>query len=185
MIASISGKIINKNSDSLVIEVGGIGYSVFVVGDVINKYALDQDIKLVTHMVVREDSQALYGFITTEELKLFSQLVSVSGIGPKVAMAILNSGKTPELKTAISNGDSAIFTAISGVGLKTAQRLILELKSKMDMVGIELGNNDSEEVIKALSGLGYNMYEIRNIIGQVSSHLPLEEKVKEALKLLG
>lgn len=185
MIASISGNIINKGLDYLVIEAGGIGYCVFVVNDIIVNHKLNDKIQVVTYMVVREDRQALYGFLTAEELELFSQLISVSGVGPKVAMAILNSGKTAELKSAISHEDSAIFTAISGVGQKTAQRLILELKNKIGIVDMVTGSNDSEEVIKALSGLGYNMYEIRNIIGQVSSQLTLEEKIKEALKLLG
>lgn len=185
MIASISGNIIRKGLDYLVVEAGGIGYRVFVINDVIINCKPNDQIKLVTHMVVREDVQALYGFLTAEELELFAQLVSVSGVGPKVAIAILSSGKTSELKVAISHEDSAIFTAISGVGQKTAQRLILELKNKIGDVDVGPGSNDSEEVIKALSSLGYNMYEIRNILGQVSSQLTLEEKVKEALKLLG
>ncbi len=184
MIASISGIVINKHSDSLIIETGGIGYLVFTINDVLASSQLNKPIKLMTHMVIREDHQSLYGFSTQEELQLFSMLLSVSGIGPKAALGILNSGQASELKSAIARGDSAIFTAISGVGQKTAQRLILELKNKIG-VGVDTIGGDSKEIINALAGLGYNMYEIRQVLGKISHQMSLEEKVKEALKLLG
>jgi len=184
MIASISGIVINKHSDSLIIETSGIGYLVFTTSDVLASSQLNKPIKLMTHMVIREDHQSLYGFPTQEELQLFSMLLSVSGIGPKASLAILNSGQTSELKSAIARDDSAIFTAISGVGPKTAQRLILELKNKIG-VEADITSGDSAEVINALTGLGYNMYEIRQVLGKISHQMSLEEKVREALKLLG
>jgi len=185
MIASISGIVINKRLDSLIIETSGVGYLVFTTSAVLASSQLNKPIKLMTHMVVREDHQSLYGFPTQEELQLFSMLLSVSGIGPKAALAILNSGQATELKSAIAHGDSAIFTAISGVGSKTAQRLILELKNKIGSIGADITSGDSEEIINALAGLGYNMYEIRQVLGKISRQMSLEEKVKEALKLLG
>jgi len=185
MIASISGQIINKNPDSLVIEAGGIGYLVYVTSNVLVSVNVNDPIKLATHMIVREDMQALYGFLTLEELRLFSMLVSVSGVGPKMALAILNSGKPNELKLAISQDDIAIFTTISGVGQKTAARLILELKNKIEPSLDGSSSGDSAEIINALSSLGYNVYEIRQVIGQIPREGRLEEKIKNALKLLG
>lgn len=184
MIASISGNIINKNPNSLIVEANGVGYLVYVTSEVVASVNINDFIKLMTYMVVREDTQALYGFLTMAEHGLFSMFVSVSGIGPKVASAILSSAKTEELKMAISRGDSAIFTTISGVGQKTAERLILELKNKIGLSTDGGNGNDSTEVINALSSLGYNMYEIRQVIGKVSANTSLENKVKEALKLL-
>lgn len=185
MIASISGIIIVKGSNFLVVEAGGIGYRVFVVNNLIVDTTIGKSIKLLTYMVIREDTQALYGFLTSEEQELFSMLISVSGIGPRVALAILSSGKVVDLKSAIGRGDSTIFTVISGIGQKTAQRVILELRSKVGVIGFGDENSDSEEVINALSGLGYNMYEIRKILSKVPAQASIEEKVKEALKLLG
>jgi len=185
MIACIEGTIISKDSNSLVVNVGGLGYRVFVVHELIATTTIDQPIRLMTHLVVREDSQTLYGFLTNETLHLFTLLIGVSGIGPKIAMAILSSARTSELRSAISQGDSAIFTAISGVGLKTAQRLILELRSKIGATLLDGNLSDSEDIISAMTSLGYNMYEIRKVIGKIPTTLPLNDKVKEALKLLG
>ena len=184
MIACIEGNIIAKDNNSLIVNVGGLGYRVFVPNELLADAVLGQSVKLMTHLVVKEDSQTLYGFINNEDLRLFTLLISVSGVGPKIAIAILSSSKTSELRSAISHGDSAIFTAISGVGLKTAQRLILELRSKIGAVDLDGGVSDSEDIISAMTSLGYNMYEIREVLGKLSPTAPVEEKLKEALKLL-
>ena len=185
MIASVSGNIIHKGIDHLVVEAGGLGYKVFVTSDVVIKTLLEGSIKLFTQLVVREDSQTLYGFLTLAELDLFNLLIGVSGVGPKIAMAVLSAGKIKELRSAIGCGDSAIFMAVSGIGRKTAERIILELKTKVGEIGVSEMAGSSEEVITALAGLGYNMYEIREVIRKISPDAPLEVKVKEALKLLG
>jgi Holliday junction DNA helicase RuvA len=184
MIASVSGRIISRGLDHLVVEAGGIGYLVFTTTDVLTKFAPGDEVKLLTHMVVREDVQALYGFLQPAERQLFSMLLSVAGVGPRIALAVLSSGKVEELRSAIGRGDSAIFTAISGIGKKTAERIILELKGKLaDLV--EGGTNSSADIINALSNLGYNMYEIREILGKLSPNASVEDRLKEALKLLG
>ncbi|HAR54809.1 TPA: Holliday junction branch migration protein RuvA [Patescibacteria group bacterium] len=185
MIARVSGNIIHKGIDHLVVEAGGLGYKIFVVSDVIAKTILDQPVKLFTQLIVREDSQSLYGFMTLSELELFNLLISVSGVGPKIGLAVLSAGKIEELRSAIGCGDSAIFMAVSGIGKKTAERIILELKSKVGEIGVSEMQGSSQEIITALAGLGYNMYEIRTVIRKISAEAPLEEKVKEALKLLG
>ncbi|MFH1088577.1 MAG: Holliday junction branch migration protein RuvA [Patescibacteria group bacterium] len=185
MIARVSGNIIYKGIDHLVVETGGIGYKISVVSDVIANTHLADPIQLFTQLVVREDSQSLYGFLTAAELELFNLLIGVSGVGPRIAIAILSAGKVEELRMAIGSGDNAIFTAVSGIGKKTGERIMLELKSKIADVGFVESSHNSEEVIKALSGLGYNMYEIRSALRQIVPSLELEEKVKQALKLLG
>ncbi|MFA5270434.1 MAG: Holliday junction branch migration protein RuvA [Patescibacteria group bacterium] len=184
MIASVSGRIISKGLDHLVVEAGGIGYLIFTTTDVLTTSSVGGEIRLLTHMVVREDAQALYGFASPAQLQLFSMLIAVSGVGPRIALAVLSSGKVEELRSAIGQGDSAIFTAISGIGKKTAERIILELKSKItDIADVGLGGS-SADIINALSGLGYNMYEIREVLGKLSPGAKVEEKLKEALKLL-
>lgn len=184
MIASVNGRIIGKGLDHLVIEAGGIGYLVFTTTDALAQFAIGDEVKLLTRMVVREDSQTLYGFLKSAELQLFSLLLSVAGVGPRIALAILSSGKVEELRSAIGRGDSAIFTAISGIGKKTAERIILELKGKLTDLTDE-GVSSSADIINALSNLGYNMYEIREVLGKLSPNAPVEDKLKEALKLLG
>jgi len=184
MIASVSGRIASKGLDHLVVEAGGIGYLVFTTTDVLTTASVGGDIRLLTHMVVREDAQALYGFISPAQLQLFSMLISVSGVGPRIALAVLSSGKVEELRSAIGRGDSAIFMAISGIGKKTGERIILELKSKITDITEGGENSSSADIINALSGLGYNMYEIREVLGKLSPGAPVETKLKEALKLL-
>ena len=184
MIASISGTIINKSLDHLVIEAGGLGYKVFVVNDVLVEYNLDQQIKLITQLIVREDSQTLYGFLQPAELEMFNMLLGVSGVGPKAALAILNAGKVEELRMNIGSGDSAILTTVSGIGKKIAERIVLELKSKVGEIVGEVGVSDSEDLIKALIGLGYNMYEVRMVLGQIPTNISTQIRIKEALKLL-
>ncbi|MBN2585572.1 Holliday junction branch migration protein RuvA [Patescibacteria group bacterium] len=184
MIASVSGQVISKGLDHLVVEVGGIGYLIFTTTDVLTTSSIGDEIRLLTHMVVREDAQALYGFINPAQLRLFSMLIGVSGVGPRIALAVLSSGKVEELRSAIGRGDSDIFTAISGIGKKTGERIVLELKTKItDITEVGTGGS-SADIINALSGLGYNMYEIREVLGKLSPTAPVEEKLKEALKLL-
>lgn len=183
MIASVSGRIISKGLDHLVVEAGGIGYLIYTTTEALASAGLNDEIKLVTQLVIRDDSQTLYGFISQTELQLFGMLLSVAGVGPRIALAVLSSGRATDLRSAIGRGDAAIFTAISGIGKKTAERIILELKSKITDVTFEEGGS-SADIINALSGLGYNMYEIRGILSKLSPTAPVEEKLKEALKLL-
>lgn len=185
MIASVTGRIISKGLDHLVVETGGIGYLIFTTTDVLASFSVGDEIKLLTRLVVREDAQILYGFPQAAELQLFSMLISVSGVGPRIALAVLSSGKVEELRSTIGRGDAAIFTAISGIGKKTADRIILELKGKITDLVDSKESGSSADIINALSHLGYNMYEIREVIGKLPSNVPVEEKLKEALKLLG
>ena len=175
---------IGRGVDHIVVETGGLGYLIFTTTDVLTRFAVGDEIKLLTHLVVREDAQTLYGFTKPAELQLFALLLGVAGVGPRIALAVLSSGKVEETRSAIGRGDAAIFTAISGIGKKTAERIILELKSKLADAADSYTGGSSADIINALSGLGYNMYEIREVLGKLSPTAPVEEKLKEALKLL-
>ena len=131
MIASVEGKVGAISADSLVIEVGGLGYRVFAPPSVLASAASGGTLKLHTYHLIREDQQALYGFRTSEELGFFNLLLTVNGVGPKVALAIVGSRPTADLQLAIMTGDQAVLVSIPGIGKKLAERIIFELKEKV------------------------------------------------------
>jgi holliday junction DNA helicase RuvA len=195
VIASVDGTVAAIALDSLVIEAGGLGYRVFVAPSVLAGAAPGGRLKLFTHHVVREDLQALYGFRTVEELGFFGLLLTVTGVGPKVAMAIVGSRPTAELQLAIMQQDQAVLVSIPGIGKKLAERVIFELKEKVAAAGVAAagvavaGQPAAEgDVVGALQALGYSLPEAReaarhglNIAGPQGS---LEERVKAALRVL-
>jgi Holliday junction DNA helicase RuvA len=159
MIAMLSGRVVQAGSDRLIVETGGIGFEVLAPSNVINEAAKCEQIKLFTHLHVREDAMVLYGFLTATEKKTFEQLTSVSGIGPKTALAILSAVPAERLAAIIRGGDAAALKGIPGVGPKTAGRLVLELQGKFDATTFgapafmqELPEDDS---VAALMALGY------------------------------
>src|SRR6476646_3101836 len=138
VIASVEGVVGAVAADSLVIEVAGIGYRVFVAPSVIASAQPGKSLKLHTHHLVREDLQALYGFRTVEELGFFDLLLTVNGVGPKVALAIVGSRPTPDLQLAIMTGDQAVLVSVPGIGKKLAERIIFELKEKVTAAGVSV-----------------------------------------------
>jgi holliday junction DNA helicase RuvA len=196
VIASVEGKVGAISADSLVIEVGGIGYRVFTPPSVLATAAGGGTLKLHTYHLVREDQQALYGFRTSEELGFFNLLLTVTGVGPKVALAIVGSRPTADLQLAIMTGDQAVLVAIPGVGKKLAERLIFELKEKVAAAGVaavEPGavgtrGGAETEVVAALQALGYSLAEARTAsrtaLADVTIGGTLEERVKAALRSL-
>lgn len=199
MISSIRGKIVKKLPTYLIVEVDGIGYGVHIpVSTYTNLGNVGEVVKLLTHLYVREDCLALYGFSTEGERELFSLLISVSGIGPRVAIAVLSGVPVDELKRAIGEGDISVLTAISGVGKKIAQRLVVELKDKVDVAFLErrgkrAGVLSAEEssvrdAIAALVSLGCKVPAAQKAVREACSRLPkdakVEELVKEAMKHL-
>lgn len=186
MIGSISGKVSAAGIDWIVIETsGGVGYLVSATATTVNKFPLGSELTLITHLVVREDQLALYGFETSEELRFFQELLSVSGVGPRMALAILNSGKLENLQAAIGKNDVAILTTISGVGRKTAERIIVELKNKLSSLSPSATNAATEELLAALTQLGYNAYEVKRVVVDIPSDIETtEDRLKYALKLL-
>jgi len=185
MIGYLTGTVQNKGFNWIILETsGGVGYKVFVTSEIVTKFKTNSNISLLTHLIVREDQLTLYGFQTEAELNFFVQLVSVSGVGPKSALGVLNAGKVSELKTAINTADVAIFTTISGIGKKTAERIIVELKNKIEAVtgAIPAGTHD---LLTALTGLGYNAYEVRKILPDIPKDMDdVEDRLRHALKLL-
>lgn len=197
MIASVEGTVGAIAADSLVIEVGGIGYRVFVAPAVLASATPGGRLKLHTHHLVREDQQALYGFRTAEELGFFNLLLTVTGVGPKVALAIVGSRPTADLQLAIMTGDMAVLVAIPGIGKKLAERIIFELREKVAAAGVAVsgastaavGGAASEgEVVAALQALGYSLGEARQASRAAMADLDvgssLEERVKAALRTL-
>ncbi len=195
MIASLEGVVAAVATDSVVIEVNGIGYRVFVGPAVVASALPGGRLKLHTYHLVREDVLALYGFRNVEELGFFNLLLTVTGVGPKVALAIVGSRPTPDLQLAIMAQDQAVLVSIPGIGRKLAERVIFELKEKVAAAGVAVGGSGAigatageSEIVAALQALGYSLAEAREAsraalldVGVAST---LEERVKAALRSL-
>lgn len=186
MIGMITGTVAASTPTSLLIQTpGGVGYLVATTIDTATAHSVGTKVQLLTHLVVREDQLALYGFATEPELRFFNQLITVSGVGPKMALAILGAGTVSQLQTAIANNEVAILTTISGVGRKTAERIMVELKNQVQSTADGADPAGTEELLAALTQLGYNAYEVRRIALEIPSTLSsTEERIKFALKLL-
>lgn len=188
MIAKIKGKIEFLRDNYAVVDVGGVGYKVFVTLHTFGKIANEKEMEFHTHTYVREDTLALYGFLDIEELEMFELLISISGIGPKAAMGILSIADPKTITTAVLNDDSSILTRVSGVGKKIAQRVILELKNKVaNLPTHEKAKVSADsDALEALMAMGYSVSESREALKQISSEIQdAGERVKIALKNLG
>ena len=195
MIASVEGVVGAITADSLVLEVGGIGYRVFAAPAILASAASGGRLKLHTYHLVREDQQALYGFRTAEELGFFNLLLTVNSVGPKVALAIVGSRPVADLQLAIMTADQAVLVSIPGIGKKLAERIIFELKEKVAAAGAASigpagpGEAAGEgEIVAALQALGYSLAEAREAsraaLADVGVGSSLEERVKAALRSL-
>jgi Holliday junction DNA helicase RuvA len=197
VIASLDGVVGAVFADSLIVEVGGIGYRVFCAPALLASARTGERARLFTHHLVREDAQALYGFRSPEELGFFGLLLTVTGVGPKVSLAIVGSRSVGDLQLAIMNDDQAILTAVPGVGKRLAARLCLELKEKVAAAGIAAavaggstagGPAGEPEVVAALLALGYSSGEARqasrDALADRSVGTGLEDRVKAALRTL-
>jgi holliday junction DNA helicase RuvA len=193
LIAFVDGTVVAISADSAVLQAGGVGYRVFCGPGTLSDLREGQSARLWTHHLVREDQQALYGFSTTEELGFFELLTTVTGVGPKVALAIVGSRPVADLQLAIFQGDEGVLTAVTGVGKKLAARIVLELKEKVSAAGASAGaagagGSAESEVVAALQALGYTASEARASASAALSALPvgstLEERVKAALRVL-
>jgi holliday junction DNA helicase RuvA len=180
MIARLRGRVAGRAGTSLIVDVNGVGYLVAATPSV---HRLgDGEVTIEIHTVVREDTLALFGFATSEERELFELLLGVSGVGPKVALAIV-SGSTPvELRRAIARDDVKRFQAIPGIGLKTAQRVVLELKEKLPLVetAAEVGGDLTAR--DALVELGWSLVDAERVLASIDPTLSIEEQVRHALR---
>lgn len=188
MIRELHGKLGSIRGSSLVVLVGGVGYQVYASAYTLGKLAGMDDLKLHIHTHVREDQFNLYGFLTEDELSMFELLISVSGIGPKAAMSILSIADPKTIRTAIVNKDPSILTRVSGVGKKTAEKVIVELQNKVSTVDIETqaGALADQEALEALTALGYTVSEAREALSRIPKDIEdVGDRLKRALKSLG
>ena len=185
MIGGIKGKIILKTEKFLIVETGGVGYKINVSPDVLSKAKKTGDeISLWTHTHVREDVLDLYGFLNREELEFFEMLLGVSGIGPKGALAILGLTLLETLRRAIGSGDTSYLTKISGIGRKTAEKIVIELRDKMGEEKEGSSLQGELDALEALKSLGYSGAEAREALKKVSRDTDTNIKIREALKIL-
>lgn len=197
MIATLNGKLIIKELNYVVVECGGVGIKCFVTQHTHSTVGnIGDNIFLYTYLVVREDALDLYGFSDNSELEVFKLITSVSGVGSKIGLAILSEFTADKIMLYIASGDAKSLTAASGVGIKLAQRIVLELKDKVGSVslgdasidvksvGNATANSSSKEAIEALVSLGYTQSEASLAVGRLDQSLDTNELIKQALKLL-
>jgi holliday junction DNA helicase RuvA len=181
MISRLRGTAVARSGDRIVLDVGGVGYSLAVTPTAARLAESGGEVSLDTYLHVREDTLQLYGFGEPAERELFEHLLAVSGVGPKVALAIVSGSSPGDLRRAIALDDTARFEAIPGIGKKTAQRVVLELKEKLGSVAAEPepGRLGARE---ALVELGYSVVQAEQALARVDPDLPVEEQVRRALK---
>ena len=196
MIALLRGTLAYKSSDHVIIDVGGVGYRLFIPLSTFYSLPETGDVSLFTHTHVREDALLLYGFLSMEEKELFGILISISGVGPKLAVNILSHIPAKDLKRAIASGDIKRLSSLPGIGKKTAERLVLELKDKVgpihdlpeadEVQSNTSGGDISNDVISALINLGYKENQARKVLEsmELAPDLTMEEALKGALKVL-
>lgn len=191
MIGRITGILLEKNPPQVVVDVNGVGYEIDVpMSTFYNLPKIHEKVVLFTHLVVREDAQLLYGFGTEAERATFRQLLKVSGVGPKVGLAVLSGMSVNDLAEAVATQESGRLTKVPGIGKKTAERLLLELKDRLKVdVRISVGGepqppSSGADILNALISLGYNEKEALYAIRQLSSDVTVSDGIRQALKLL-
>ena len=193
MITHIRGRLVEKNPTEVVIDVNGVGYLLHISLHTYSLLSDSEDIKLYTHLQVKEDSHTLFGFADKFERELFRLLISISGIGASIARTMLSSLHPDQVKNAIATGDVLTIQSIKGIGAKTAQRVIIELKDKIlkvydiDEVSVSQNNTNKEEALSALETLGFNRKQAEKVVDKVIQSNPeetVENIIKQALKNL-
>jgi Holliday junction DNA helicase RuvA len=191
MISHLNGKLIEKNPTALIIECGGIGYEVKISLTTFSAIGLDESIKIFTQFIVREDAQLLFGFATKEERDIFNHLISVSGIGPNTAMIMLSSLSPEEIAHAIQVEDVRTIQSVKGIGIKTAQRVIIDLKDKMLKMTFSTeniftqSNTNRFDALTALVSLGFDKKMVDKALDKISTgEETVEQLIKQALKIL-
>ena len=190
MIGYINGNIIFSGDKYVILDVGGIGYKVYISPDTASAISTQGNAELWTHLVVREDALDLYGFLDQKELDFFKLLIGISGIGPKGALGIMSVAPVETVLSAIGTGDTSYLTKVSGIGKKNAQKIILELKDKIGKListgQTNVGLHEDVDVIEALRSLGYKENEARSALQKISPEIKgASQKITEALKLMG
>jgi len=190
MIAKIEGQISYIGNRFLIVDVYGVGYKLFVTNEAISLSKVEESIKLWVHTAVRENSIDLYGFLDIEELSFFELLLDVSGIGPKSALSTLSVAPVSTLRKAIASGDTTYLNKVSGIGRKTAEKIIIELKDKLKEYEGDIATSqvmqEERDILEALRTLGYSQDEAREAIKKIPSNMTeMNNRLKEALKIIG
>lgn len=191
MIASLRGRLVATGEGVAVVDVGGVGYRVLVVPGAVTA-APGEEVELHTHLVVREDALTLYGFLSAAAVSLFTELMGVSGVGPKLALAAIGALGPEGLRRAVVAEDVGALTTVPGIGRKGAQRLVLELRERLGALGtadlpasVPTGDGARGEVRAALGALGYGAGEVEQALASVPATAGVEEQIRDALKMLG
>jgi holliday junction DNA helicase ruvA len=194
MITHLQGQLVEKTPTYVVIDCNGVGYMIYISLNTYSKISEEKQLRLYTYLQIKEDAHTLFGFYEKSEREVFSLLLSVSGVGASTARIMLSSLSPSQLQSAIINGDAKTIQSIKGIGAKTAQRIILDLREKMIKLGgvEEISNNDTninkQEALSALEVLGYPQKVAENVVQKIISkandNLSVEEIIKQALKLL-
>src|SRR3989344_1363384 len=188
MIATLSGRVSEKLQEQVVLDVGGVGYGLLVTSEDYGALSVGKDAKLYVHEHIRDDSHDLFGFTNLDTKKLFELLLSVNGVGPKMALNILSIASSSEMRKAIAGGDAKFIQAANGVGKKVAERVVMELKDKVGLAGIssdsllQSTSAQHDEAAQALIGLGYSPSDAVAALQGIDNKLRSEERVKQALK---
>lgn len=190
MIAHIKGIIAEKFNNSVIVDVSGVGYEIALTALDFEDVKLDEERKFYTYHKISETAEELYGFSTLAAKKIFEMLISVNGVGPKAGMAILSLGAPEEVRNAIANGDASYISKAAGVGKKSAERVIVDLRDKVGLPSkygtAEIAGTakieQGDEALDALMALGFNLKDATEALSNVDTTLPLEERIRQALK---
>lgn len=191
MIAQLTGKVADKPLDTIVLDVQGVGYGLFVTTEDWGKLLGGETHRLFVYEHIREQAHDLFGFLTQDTKKLFEQLLSVNGVGPKMALSVLSTGTADEVRQAIAGGDVKSIQKASGVGKRVAERVVVELKDKVGLAGVDLGSAGlltvtpqapQDDATQALVALGYSADDAVRALAHVPADLSTEERVKQALR---
>ena len=189
MITTLTGKVAEKLSEVVVLNIGGVGYGVYMTAEDYGHIKIGDDVKVYVYEHIRENSHDLFGFISQDTKALFEQLLGVNGVGPKMALNMLSIGTTKELKNAIAAGEVKFIQAANGVGKRVAERVVVDLKDKVGLISTTTDSlfmssetAQKDEAVQALVGLGYSVSDAVNALSEVDDRLSTEDRIKQALK---
>ena len=192
MIATLTGRVAEKIADSVVLDVQGVGYGLLVTGEDYGVLTVGNAAKLYVYEHIREVSHDLFGFIDLDTKQFFEQLLGVNGVGPKMALSVLSTGSTSDVRRAIAGGDLKFIQQANGVGKRVAERIVVDLKDKVGLVGIDLSTTgmlqsdvmlNQDEAVEALIALGYSAQDALTALAKVNADLTTEERIKQALRI--
>ena len=194
MIATLMGVVAEKGMDAVVLDVGGVGYGLLVTAEDHGRVSSGERVKLYVYEHIRENAHDLYGFVGLDAKQLFEQLLGVNGVGPKMALNVLNTGSANDVRVAIASGDTKSIQMASGVGKRVAERIVVELKDKVGLSGVDLGTTGilqsdanllKDEAVEALVALGYTAADAAAALSPIDKTLSTEDRIKQALRQKG